>query len=133
MTALSLAASTMFMGAGTASAAQTTKVSGTVNCNGSTTTYQSVRKMTGYANVELFVTKADYSDGYWPNGPFTSMGFLVKITKTGTVITSSVPGVNAWAKFDTADYIPGTTFVMGASMRKSSGTCHNDWAGELHY
>lgn len=133
ITALGIVAGGALASASPASALASTGVSGTVNCNGSTTVYSTIRKMTGYSNVQLYVKQAAYSDGHWPNGPYTAMGFLVKITKTGATYSGAVSGADRWATFATSGYMPGTTFVLGASMTASSGTCHNSWAGTLSY
>jgi len=107
---------------------------GTVNCNGSMTTYTTQRKLTGWSTTDLYLTAAAYSDGnIFSGGPYTSMTLGIKIVKTGVIMDQGITGAGRWVTFDTSNYLPTTVFVMRAAMHASVGTCHNSWAGTLYF
>ncbi len=108
----------------------------TVKCDGTWREYtKAVRYLTGYSDAQLYVTKAAWTDGTFGNT--YSMTFRVSLrNSSGTVVarkTDWVESANRWATFDTSNYLPKTRFTLGAKMTDASGTCHNAWAGTLHY
>src|SRR5690606_35621103 len=105
-----------------------TAVSGTVNCTGTLTTYQTVRYMDGYNKIQIYLTKAAHS----PRGG-TGMTLGAYIVANGKAHRDWVVSANRWATFETGAYVPNTRFRVQASMSPSRGTCSNSWAGNLHY
>jgi hypothetical protein len=106
-------------------------LSGTVNCNGSTATYQAERYLTGWSTTDLYLASAAWSEN--GGSPITSMTLGIKIKKTGVIMDQWVHGAGRWLTFNTRNYLPNTAFFMRASMHSSVGACHNTWTGTLFY
>lgn len=126
--ALAMPFAMTFSGPSAHAAITKTGVSGTVNCTGSITTYNTVRYMDGYNNIQMYLTKAAYS-----NRGGTGMTLGAYIVAANKAHRDWVVSANRWATFSTSAYRPDTRFRVQAAMDSSSGACHNSWAANLHY
>lgn len=126
-----LAATLVALGMGVTHAqAASSSLSGTVNCNGSRTTYTTVRYMAEPSRTDLYMTQSagGARSGY-------SMVNGVYIVANGRYHDAFVWGANSWATLQSGNgYVRNTRFRMTAQMATpSKGTCSNAWAGTLHY
>ncbi len=137
LVALTLSLS-LALGASPIANAASLKVSGTVNCNGSTTTYTKVRSTgSAYRKVEIHVT--DFTKYHWTSWGVkqnvTGTHLSALIVKSGRTTTSRLATpVTPWATIMGADYVAQTRFRIRASMvTHHRGTCDSSWGGTLHY
>lgn len=128
---ITLAAIFMLMiGSVTSAQAAQTSLSGTVNCNGSVTTYNTIRYMDVPSRTELFLSQAagGTRSGY-------AMYIGVRIVANDQHHRAYFQSANRYGVLQqNNNYVQNTRFRMTAQMvYPSAGACSNSWAGTLYY
>ncbi|KGM14587.1 hypothetical protein N869_05090 [Cellulomonas bogoriensis 69B4 = DSM 16987] len=120
----------MIMMVPTSATAATTSLSGTVNCTGTRTVYNTVRTMAEPSRTDLFLTKAagGARSGY-------SMYIGVYIVANGNYHRAYFASANRYGTLQSGNnYVVNTRFRMTAQMAQASrGTCSNSWGGTLTF